>query len=80
MNQGQWREAIPESAKVVSTVGAGDTFVASFCWACSQQMPPEQKLKFTTAMSALAVSQIGVGVPSQDQLQATLETTQFAVL
>jgi 1-phosphofructokinase len=49
--------------KVVSTVGAGDTLVAGFCWGHMKQWQAEQTLSFATALSALAVTQVGVGVP-----------------
>ena len=59
-----WRYAQPPKMNVVSTVGAGDTLVAGFCWGYMQQWQAEQTLSFATALSALAVSQVGVGVPS----------------
>jgi 1-phosphofructokinase len=61
-----WRYAQPPKMNVVSTVGAGDTLVAGLCWGHMQQWQAEQTLTFATALSALAVSQVGVGVPSID--------------
>jgi 1-phosphofructokinase len=58
-----WRYAQPPQMKVVSTVGAGDTLVAGFCWGHMKQWQAEQTLSFATALSALAVTQVGVGVP-----------------
>lgn len=60
---GLWRYAQPPKMNVVSTVGAGDTLVAGLCWGHMQQWQAEQTLTFATALSALAVSQVGVGVP-----------------
>ncbi|WP_070966465.1 1-phosphofructokinase [Vibrio sonorensis] len=54
--------ALPPKMDVVSTVGAGDTFVAGYCWAKMNQMSVEETLTFSTALSALAVTQVGVGV------------------
>lgn len=62
--QPQWRFAQPPKMTVVSTVGAGDTLVAGLCWGHLQAWQPEQILSFATALSALAVSQVGVGVES----------------
>ena len=61
-NQPKWRCAQPPKTKIVSTVGAGDTLVAGFCWGYMQQWQAQQTLSFATALSALAVSQVGVGV------------------
>tara|TARA_R110001583_G_scaffold10601_1_gene48633 strand:- start:6479 stop:7465 length:987 start_codon:yes stop_codon:yes gene_type:complete len=63
-NVNSWRYSQPPKMTVVSTVGAGDTLVAGFCWGHMQLWQPEQILSFATALSALAVSQVGVGVPS----------------
>ncbi|MDA9557263.1 1-phosphofructokinase [Vibrio sp.] len=60
----QWLQATPPTMNVVSTVGAGDTLVAGLCWGHMQAFAKEELLSFATALSALAVSQIGVGVPS----------------
>ncbi|WP_417696810.1 1-phosphofructokinase [Psychromonas sp.] len=60
----QWRFAQPPKMSVVSTVGAGDTLVAGLCWGHLQAWQPEQTLSFATALSALAVSQVGVGIES----------------
>ena len=61
-----WRYAQPPKMEVVSTVGAGDTLVAGLCWGDMKGWQAEQTLTFSTALSALAVSQVGVGVPSID--------------
>jgi len=63
-NNTLWRYAQPPKMNVVSTVGAGDTLVAGFCWGHMKQWQAEQTLSFATALSALAVTQVGVGVPS----------------
>lgn len=59
-----WRYSQPPKMRVVSTVGAGDTLVAGLCWGHMKQWQAEQVLSFATALSALAVSQVGVGVPN----------------
>lgn len=63
-NSTLWRYAQPPKMNVVSTVGAGDTLVAGFCWGHMKQWQAEQTLSFATALSALAVTQVGVGVPN----------------
>ena len=64
----QWRYAQPPKMHVVSTVGAGDTLVAGFCWGHMQRWQAQQTLTFATALSALAVSQIGVGAPDIEEV------------
>lgn len=64
LNNTVWRYSQPPTMKVVSTVGAGDTLVAGFCWGYMKQWHAEETLSFATALSALAVTQIGVGVPN----------------
>ncbi|OEF25565.1 1-phosphofructokinase [Vibrio rumoiensis] len=63
LNQGQWRQAQPPRMQVISTVGAGDTLVAGLTWGHLNQWAQDDILSFSTALSALAVTQIGVGVP-----------------
>ncbi|CAH0530154.1 1-phosphofructokinase [Vibrio hippocampi] len=70
LRDGHWIQATPPKMELVSTVGAGDTLVAGLCWGEMQQMPAEQHLRFATALSALAVSQVGVGVPEQSMIDA----------
>jgi len=62
LDQKNWMQSIPEKMHVVSTVGAGDTLVAGLCWAELNQWDKTQSLSFATALAALAVTQIGVGV------------------
>ncbi|MGL6261884.1 1-phosphofructokinase [Vibrio sp. WXL210] len=68
LSHGQWRTATPPSMELVSTVGAGDSFVAGFCWAAMQSFEAGKQLSFATAISALAVNQIGVGVSDINQV------------
>lgn len=63
-NNTLWRYAQPPKMNVISTVGAGDTLVAGMCWGHMKRWQAEQTLTFATALSALAVSQVGVGVPN----------------
>lgn len=80
LNQGEWIQSQPPRMQVVSTVGAGDTLVAGLCWGHMQQMSKPDLLCFATALSALAVSQVGVGVPSQEQLQQIQQQTTLSQL
>ncbi|WP_260261887.1 1-phosphofructokinase [Vibrio intestinalis] len=70
LNQGEWLHAQPPKMSVVSTVGAGDTLVAGLCYGHMKQMPKEQLISFATALSALAVSQVGVGIESLEQVKS----------
>lgn len=72
LNSNEWLRAQPPRMQVVSTVGAGDTLVAGLCWGHMQEMPKEELLTFATALSALAVTQVGVGMSDANEL-ATLQ-------
>lgn len=77
-SEARWHYAQPPNMQVVSTVGAGDTLVAGLCWGHMQQWQAEQTVTFATALSALAVTQIGVGVPSIEAVQAVQkQVTQY---
>lgn len=80
LNQGEWLQSQPPRMHVVSTVGAGDTLVAGLCWGQMQRMPKTELIGFATALSALAVSQVGVGVSSQQQLQQIQQETKVIQL
>ncbi|EPP5335969.1 1-phosphofructokinase [Vibrio alginolyticus] len=80
LNQGKWLRAQPPRMNVVSTVGAGDTLVAGLCWGHMQLMPKNDLLRFATALSALAVSQIGVGLTSQEELENIKQQTEVSEL
>lgn len=80
LNQGEWLRAQPPRMNVVSTVGAGDTLVAGLCWGHMQVMPKNELLRFATALSALAVSQVGVGLTSQEELENIKRQTQVSEL
>ncbi|CAH0527651.1 Tagatose-6-phosphate kinase [Allocatenococcus thiocycli] len=80
LNQGEWLRAQPPRMNVVSTVGAGDTLVAGLCWGHMQVMPKKELLRFATALSALAVSQVGVGLTSQEELENIKLQTQVSEL
>ena len=69
-NKTEWIYSQPPKMNVVSTVGAGDTLVAGLCWGHMQQdWDRSQILSFATALSALAVSQVGVGVPNIEDVK-----------
>ncbi|MFH4367967.1 1-phosphofructokinase [Vibrio diabolicus] len=80
LNQGKWLRAQPPRMNVVSTVGAGDTLVAGLCWGHMQLMPKNDLLRFATALSALAVSQVGVGLTSQEELDNIKQQTEVSEL
>ncbi|USH01049.1 1-phosphofructokinase [Grimontia kaedaensis] len=70
LKDGVWFASKPPKIKVVSTVGAGDTLVAGMCWAQLNQWDRETSLSFATALSALAVTQVNVGVEDITQVEA----------
>ncbi|OBU18887.1 1-phosphofructokinase [Photobacterium aquimaris] len=67
-NDQGWLHAQPPKMDVVSTVGAGDTLVAGLCWGEINQWSKTQSLQFATALSAVAVTQVGVGVDDIEQV------------
>ena len=77
LSQDQLLRSAPPRMNVVSTVGAGDTLVAGLCWGHMQAMPNNEILRFATALSALAVSQVGVGLTNQEELEAIKLKTQI---
>ncbi|OLQ84863.1 1-phosphofructokinase [Vibrio ponticus] len=77
LNQSEWLSAQPPKMEVVSTVGAGDTLVAGMCWGHMQQMDNPQLLQFATALSAMAVSQVGVGINDLSALQQLINKTEL---
>lgn len=70
LRDGKWLQSQPPRMKVVSTVGAGDTLVAGMCWAELNQWDREVSLSFATALSALAVTQVNVGVEDIAHVEA----------
>ncbi len=80
LRNGQVFSSQPPKMKVVSTVGAGDTLVAGFCWAQLQLWNEEDSLRFATALSALAVTQVNVGVEDCEALHAFLPEIKLSTL
>ncbi|WP_420848073.1 1-phosphofructokinase [Photobacterium sanctipauli] len=77
LNSEGWLRSQPPQMDVVSTVGAGDTLVAGMCWGELNQWNKQETLGFATALSALAVSQVGVGVESIDTVLKVKESVQI---
>jgi 1-phosphofructokinase len=77
LNQSGWVQSIPQKMDVVSTVGAGDTLVAGLCWAELNHWDKSQALSFATALAALAVTQIGVGVKDINKVQNIQKNIQI---
>ncbi|CAM2883782.1 1-phosphofructokinase [Vibrio neptunius] len=80
LSQNEWIQCQPPSMNVVSTVGAGDTLVAGLCWGHMQSLNKTELLSFATALSALAVSQVGVGVPDIKQVHTLQEQIKINLL
>lgn len=77
LENNQWLQATPPAMNVVSTVGAGDTLVAGLCWGHMQSLSKRELLSFATALSALAVSQVGVGVPNIEEVISLQQQIQL---
>lgn len=77
LNDQGWLHAQPPKMDVVSTVGAGDTLVAGLCWGEINQWSKTQSLQFATALSAVAVTQVGVGV---DDIEHVNTIAQHVIL
>ncbi|QUJ68749.1 1-phosphofructokinase [Photobacterium sp. GJ3] len=77
LDESGWLQSQPPKMAVVSTVGAGDTLVAGLCWGYLNQWSKEETLRFATALSALAVTQVGVGVPDEAVLSQTLASVRM---
>lgn len=73
LNDQGWLHAQPPKMDVVSTVGAGDTLVAGLCWGEINQWSKTQSLQFATALSAVAVTQVGVGVDDIEQVNTIVQ-------
>lgn len=58
----------PPLIETVSTVGAGDSLVAGFCWASQRNMSEASTLAHAAALGTLAVMQQNVGLASQSKL------------
>ncbi|KQA97617.1 1-phosphofructokinase [Vibrio metoecus] len=80
LNENEWLHAKPPKMQVVSTVGAGDTLVAGLCWGHMQHMEKNDLLRFATALSALAVTQVGVGISDKEQLNTLQQQIQVSAL
>ncbi|MGF1703543.1 1-phosphofructokinase [Photobacterium makurazakiensis] len=78
LNSEGWLRSQPPKMDVVSTVGAGDTLVAGLCWGQLNKWNKEETLQFATALSALAVSQVGVGVENIEKVLEVKESVQLA--
>lgn len=73
-------KATPPKMTVKSTVGAGDTMVAGMIFGLLQNFDDKTLLCHTTALSAYAVTVIGVQVPPQDTLSQLMTDTKFLEL
>ncbi|MHA6605559.1 1-phosphofructokinase [Photobacterium damselae] len=80
LNQEGWLASKPPKMQVVSTVGAGDTLVAGLCWGHINGWNKETSLRFATALSALAVSQVGVGAEDQDGIKQVEQQVQITTV
>jgi 2-dehydro-3-deoxygluconokinase len=66
---GSWNEPAPK-VSAVDTIGAGDAFVAGYCTALLEELPPPQRLARAAACGAFAVASRGdwEGLPRRDEL------------
>lgn len=71
--------AQPPRVNVVSTVGAGDTLVAGFAYGLATMTDPQSLLRLATALSAQAVTQVGVGCSEKQQLNRLQQQVQLTL-
>ncbi|WP_426149746.1 1-phosphofructokinase [Pseudomonas sp. DC3000-4b1] len=64
---------LPPTVAVASTVGAGDSLLAGMVHGLLEAQSPPETLRTATAIAAMAVTQIGFGIPDRAAL-ARLET------
>ncbi|CAG8999287.1 MAG: Tagatose-6-phosphate kinase [Candidatus Celerinatantimonas neptuna] len=69
-------KATPPKINVVSTVGAGDSMVAAMTHALTQGWDDEKAITYATAISALAVTQVSVGISDQQKLESLTQQVQ----
>ncbi|WP_158227241.1 1-phosphofructokinase [Mangrovitalea sediminis] len=67
-DRGAWQVS-PPSVEVVSTVGAGDSLLAGIAYGLALGLPQDELLRLATAVAAMAVNQIGVGITDWRQLE-----------
>ncbi|AJQ95113.1 1-phosphofructokinase [Gynuella sunshinyii] len=80
--EGAW-QALPPKVDVVSTVGAGDSLVAGISYGLMNNFSVADTLTLATAVAAMAVNQVGVGITSPlrlDQLkqQVSIKPLSFS--
>lgn len=73
-------KAKPPKMNVVSTVGAGDSMVAAMTHALTQGWDVTKSVTYATAVSALAVTQVSVGIGDQSKLESLIEQIQLSEL
>ncbi|MFM2480617.1 1-phosphofructokinase [Celerinatantimonas sp. YJH-8] len=73
-------KAAAPKVNVVSTVGAGDSMVAAMTHALSQGWDATKAITYATAISAMAVTQVSVGIRDQSQLESLIQQVQVTQL
>lgn len=71
--------AQPPRVQVLSTVGAGDSLVAGLAYGLAHYDDPQQILKVATALSAQAVTQVGVGISDRQQFTSLQQQVQLTL-
>lgn len=77
---GKIYRALPPQMTVVSTVGAGDTMVGAMLYGLLSDKSHVDALTLATALSAYAVSIVGVGVPDSSTLDTLMMQTTIQQL
>lgn len=77
-------EALPPKVQVLSTVGAGDSMVAGIAYGIANGRPIPEILSEATAIAAMAVTQVRVGITSTQVLnelkqQVTVKPLPFSL-
>jgi 6-phosphofructokinase 2 len=74
-----WEARAPE-VKVVSTVGAGDTFLATLLWALSRQKKPEEALRHAVAAGSAALLAEGTGLARLRDIETLIHKVEIETI
>lgn len=66
--EGTWRRAAPP-VRVLSTVGAGDSFLAAMVWSLDRGETPAEALAWAVAAGAAAVSRAGTKLSAREDVE-----------
>jgi 6-phosphofructokinase 2 len=70
---GQMYEAIPPRIDAVCAIGAGDAFVAAYCWAQTEGLSYAESLRWAVAAGSASAKLPGVNFATREQTEAILK-------